>query len=59
MPQAITSARLASNAPVTSRKPKNLLGWVMPEKASPTPNIAPARRATSLAITAHLRTSGE
>ena len=55
IPETITKSRLASKAKVTSRNPNTLLGWVRPDKASPTPNTTPAMSATRLAFTALLR----
>ena len=54
MAAAITSARLGSHSPVTSRKPVTFAGFVMPEMASPAPKrtietIAISRMPCSLA----------
>jgi hypothetical protein len=40
----ITTARLGSQAPKISRKPKTLVGWTIPEISRPAPNINPQKR---------------
>ena len=48
MAPTITNARLASHAPVTSRKPITFWGCVIPEMASPRANSTPAPNAAVL-----------
>src|SRR5262245_31230514 len=50
---AITSARLASKLPNTSKKLSTLAGLIMPEMASPNPKIIPDRRVMMIGMLPH------
>jgi len=55
MAPSITNARLGSQRPVTSRNPRTLSGFVMPESPSPTAKTTPARNAAARPFTTHLQ----